>query len=96
MKGGRAERAGVQVGDIVLEVSAVTLTAGKEGLYAQNGYGDRPFDNFNRSMMDCVGQDFDTVMNVRPCRARSLPRCAQCPRRSRAGSSPSPTQLCIL
>eukprot|EP00892_Ulva_mutabilis_P002348 jgi/Ulvmu1/12113/UM084_0039.1 len=63
-KGGRAERAGVQVGDIVLEVSAVTLTAGKEGLYEKNGYGDRPFDNFNRSMMSCIGQDFDTVMNA--------------------------------
>lgn len=79
----------MQVGDIVLEVSAVTLTAGKEGLYAQNGYGDRPFDNFNRSMMDCVGQDFDTVMNVRPCLAlllavlRSVPvaaPCGACPR----------------
>lgn len=53
------------MGDILLEVSAVTLTAGKEGLYAQNGYGDRPFDNFSRSMMNCLGQDFDTVMNVR-------------------------------
>lgn len=72
VKGGRAEKAGVQVGDILLEVSAVTLVAGKEGQYAQNGYGDRPFDNFNRAMMSCVGQDFDTVMNVRSVSVLSL------------------------
>ena len=67
------------MGDILLEVSAVTLTAGKEGLYAQNGYGDRPFDNFSRSMMNCLGQDFDTVMNVRLCCGLCINcRCRHC------------------
>jgi hypothetical protein len=53
-----------QVGDILLEVSAVTLKAGTEGQYENEGYGQRPFDNFEKSMMKCVGQSFDTIMSA--------------------------------
>ena len=55
---------GVQVGDIITEVSAVTLKAGTEGEYEAEGYGHVPFDNFEKSMMSCVGQSFDTVMSA--------------------------------
>jgi hypothetical protein len=47
-----------------IQVSAVTLKAGKEGQYENEGYGQRPFDNFEKSMMTCVGQDFDTVVQA--------------------------------
>jgi hypothetical protein len=35
-----------QVGDILSGCSAVTLKAGKEGRYEREGYGDRPYDNW--------------------------------------------------
>lgn len=62
----RQEPVGVrmQVGDLIMEVSAVTLKAGKEGEYEAEGYGQRPFDNFEKSMMSCVGQSFDTIMSA--------------------------------
>ena len=39
----------------------VCLGAGKEGEYEKEGYGKRPYDNWERIMFDCRGQDFDTV-----------------------------------
>ena len=60
----RARGGRVQVGDVIMEVSAVTLKAGKEGEYEAEGYGQVPFDNFEKSMMSCVGQSFDTVMSA--------------------------------
>lgn len=54
----------LQVGDVIMEVSAVTLKAGKVGEYESEGYGQRPFDNFEKSMMSCAGQSFDVVMSA--------------------------------
>ena len=62
--GGNAEQAGVQVGDILSEVSAVVLKAGKEGQYEREGYGQRPFDNFQKVMTKCEGAGFDTVLGA--------------------------------
>ena len=61
--GGNAEKSGaVQVGDILNRCSAVVLKAGKEGKYETEGYGQRPYDNWDRIMFDCAGQTFDDVM----------------------------------
>lgn len=38
MAGGHAEKAGVHIGDVITETSAVVLKAGKEGEYERVGY----------------------------------------------------------
>lgn len=44
-----------QVGDELHQCSAVVLKAGKEGQYEAEGYGQRPYDNWDRIMVDCTG-----------------------------------------
>ena len=62
--GGAADKTGkVAKGDILSECSAVVLKSGKEGQFEQEGYGQRPYDNWDRVTFDCRGQDFKTVMS---------------------------------
>jgi hypothetical protein len=62
--GSNAERAGVQVGDEVAQCSAIVLKTGKEGEYEKEGYGQRPYENWEKTMLDCTGVGFDTVMGA--------------------------------
>jgi hypothetical protein len=59
--GGNAARAGVQVGDVLLRCSATVLKDGKEGQFEAEGYGQRPYTNWDRIMFDAAAQDFDTA-----------------------------------
>jgi hypothetical protein len=62
--GGNAQKAGVSPGDVLLRVSATLLKSGKEGQFEAEGYGQRPFDNWDRVMVPAENMDFDTVMNA--------------------------------
>ena len=44
-----------QVGQVLSKCSAVVLKAGKEGQYEQEGYGQRPYDNWETILFDCEG-----------------------------------------
>lgn len=57
LPGGNADKAGrIKVGDVVRKCSATVLKAGKEGAYESEGYGQRPYDNWDVIMFDCEGQ----------------------------------------
>ncbi|GBF90493.1 hypothetical protein Rsub_03489 [Raphidocelis subcapitata] len=60
--GGNADKAGLKPGDVLSSCSAYTLKAGKEGRYEREGYGDRPYDNWERVDIECEGLEFKTVM----------------------------------
>lgn len=45
VKGGNAEKVGVQVGDVVTETSALVLKAGKESEFENVGHGATPYNN---------------------------------------------------
>lgn len=62
--GSNADKAGFKAGDVLNQCSAVTLKAGKEGRYEREGYGDRPYDNWETVMIDTEGLKFETVMNA--------------------------------
>ncbi|KAG2423727.1 hypothetical protein HXX76_015116 [Chlamydomonas incerta] len=63
--GGNADKTGaVAVGDILSRCSAVVLKAGKEGRYENEGYGERPYDNWEVIDYDCEGKEFKTVMTA--------------------------------
>jgi PDZ domain len=62
--GGNAEKAGVQPGDIIVEVSAYVLKQGMEGQYENEGYGQRPYTNWEKTMLRCEGVPFETCMNA--------------------------------
>jgi hypothetical protein len=62
--GSNAEKAGVKVGDEMAQCSAVVLKTGKEGQYEREGYGQRPYQNWEKTMIDCEGVGFDTVMGA--------------------------------
>lgn len=63
--GGNADKSGVvQVGDVLTKCSAVVLKAGKEGQYEKEGYGQRPYDNWETVMFDCENKEFKTVMSA--------------------------------
>ena len=51
-----AAKAGVLVGDVLLRCSAVVLKTGKEGAFANEGYGATPFTNFERIIFECADQ----------------------------------------
>ena len=38
------------------QCSAIVLKAGKEGQYEKEGYGQRPYDNWETVMIDCNGR----------------------------------------
>jgi hypothetical protein len=40
---------------VLSKCSAVVLKAGKEGQYEQEGYGQRPYDNWETILFDCEG-----------------------------------------
>jgi hypothetical protein len=40
---------------VLTRCSAVVLKAGKEGQYEREGYGQRPYDNWETIMFDCEG-----------------------------------------
>mmetsp|Transcript_8857 Transcript_8857/g.18927 ORF Transcript_8857/g.18927 Transcript_8857/m.18927 type:complete len:164 (+) Transcript_8857:48-539(+) len=64
-EGGNAAKSGkITKGDILSKCSAVILKAGKEGQYQNEGYGQRPYDNWERVEFDCEGQAFSTVMSA--------------------------------
>ncbi|PRW61377.1 PDZ domain [Chlorella sorokiniana] len=61
--GGNAAKDGrVQAGDVLTGCSAVLLKAGKEGENEREGYGQRPYDNWEQVMFDARNKQFDTVM----------------------------------
>ena len=65
LAGGNADKDGrVRAGDRLRRCSATLLKSGKEGEYAREGYGQRPYDNWDRIMFDCAGKQFDTVMSA--------------------------------
>ena len=43
--GGNAASAGLQIGDVLVRVSATLLKSGAEGQYEKEGYGQRPYTN---------------------------------------------------
>ena len=49
VRGGNAEKAGVRVGDVLARVSATVLKDGKEGQFEKEGYGQRPYTNWDRA-----------------------------------------------
>lgn len=57
-----AKTQAVSVGDVLVGTSATVLKAGKDGEYEREGYGQRPYDNWETVEFDCRGQSFDTVM----------------------------------
>ena len=62
--GGNAASAGLQIGDVLVRVSATLLKDGKEGQYEKEGYGQRPYTNWSRQMIDVRACDFETIMNA--------------------------------
>jgi len=79
---GNAARDGtVQVGDVLVRCSATVLKSGKDVVSAAEGYGDRPYDNWEQLMFDCVSPP------PRPP-GGSLPEAA--PRGAVPGATPSP------
>ncbi|CAG9466788.1 unnamed protein product [Pedinophyceae sp. YPF-701] len=62
--GGNAEKNGVlKEGDVLVRVSATILK--KDGdPTLEEGYGVRPYTNWQRVMFDCRGVDFNTVMSA--------------------------------
>lgn len=63
-EGGSADRAGLRAGDVLVACSAVQLKAGTEGKFEKEGYGARPYDNFETSIIDVQGLEFKTVMGA--------------------------------
>lgn len=61
---GNAAKAGVQPGDVLEECSAIVLKAGKDGEFEREGYGGRPYDNWQKVMLKCAGESFDTVLSA--------------------------------
>ena len=47
---------------MVVKTSATVLKSGKEGSYEREGYGQRPYDNWEMVEFDCTGQTFDVVL----------------------------------
>jgi len=41
---------------VLTKCSAVVLKAGKEGQYEKEGYGQRPYDNWETILFNCEGQ----------------------------------------
>jgi len=65
VKGGNAEATNkIRVGDVISKCSATVLKSGKEGQYESEGYGQRPYTNWETIEFDCHNQDFDTVMSA--------------------------------
>jgi len=59
---GNAARDGtVQVGDVLVRCSATVLKSGKDVVSAAEGYGDRPYDNWEQLMFDCVSPPPDRL-----------------------------------
>lgn len=86
--GGNAARSGkVEVGDELVRCSAYVLKSGTDA--PREGYGDRPYDNWEQTMFDCRGVDFKTGVvgageagdaNLAPCpRQRPCTRVAIAP-----------------
>eukprot|EP00961_Rhodomonas_salina_P169203 2280035-Rhodomonas_salina.3 len=63
-EGSNAAKAGVKVGELLVACSAATLKAGKEGAYANQGYGGRPFDNWELVMFPCIDTPFKNIMSA--------------------------------
>ena len=56
--GGNADRLSgrIRAGDQLVACSATVLKAGKEGEFEREGYGQRPYDNFEKIMFPTAGQ----------------------------------------
>eukprot|EP00879_Flechtneria_rotunda_P023667 GHRR01025045.1.p1 GENE.GHRR01025045.1~~GHRR01025045.1.p1 ORF type:complete len:180 (-),score=35.20 GHRR01025045.1:374-913(-) len=46
----------LQVGDVLSQCSAIVLKAGEENQYEKEGYGQRPYDNWETIMFSCQGK----------------------------------------
>ena len=66
VSGGNAARDGrVAVGDVLTGCQAVTLKEAKmSGSFEKEGYGARPYDNWERIWVDAVGLQYETVMSA--------------------------------
>lgn len=66
VSGGNAARDGrVAVGDVLTGCQAVTLKEAKmSGSFDKEGYGARPYDNWERIWVDAVGLQYETVMSA--------------------------------
>ena len=66
VSGGNAARDGrVAVGDVLTGCQAVTLKEAKmSGSFEKEGYGARPYDNWERIWVDAVGLRYETVMSA--------------------------------
>lgn len=62
--GGHADDIGaIQVGDVLTGCSGVTLKEAKlSGSFEKEGYGARPYDNWQEIWVDCQGLKYETVM----------------------------------
>ena len=62
--GGNADAVGgIAVGDVLVGCSAVTLKESKmSGSFEKEGYGARPYDNWQEIWVDCRRLKFDTIM----------------------------------
>lgn len=62
--GSNADKNGqVSVGDILVGCSGVVLKEAKlSGSFEKEGYGQRPYDNWETVYFDCRGKQYDTIM----------------------------------
>jgi hypothetical protein len=68
--GGNAASAGLQIGDVLVRVSATLLKSGAEGQYEKEGYGQRPYTNCAcpRALLSPPA----CVLTQEPCSSRLL------------------------
>lgn len=66
VEGGNADRDGrVRVGDVLVGCQAVTLKEAKlSGSFEKEGYGARPYDNWETIWVDTVGLRYETVISA--------------------------------
>lgn len=62
--GSNADESGlISVGDILVGCSGVVLKEAKlSGSFEKEGYGQRPYDNWETVYFDCRGKQYETVM----------------------------------
>lgn len=62
--GSNADKSGqVSVGDVLVGCSGVVLKEAKlSGSFEKEGYGQRPYDNWETVYFDCRGKKYETIM----------------------------------
>jgi hypothetical protein len=55
----------LQAGDVISECSSVVMKADAvSGEFENEGYGKRPYTNWEKRMFGCENEDFNVVMNA--------------------------------